>query len=144
MLEQLPIHLRDFVEREVAAGHYESETEVIEEALARLADEANRITVEEAVAEALAQVERGEARELTDSVFDELLAQSERDANSGRPVRDDIRYSPDHHAGSRTGHAGYPALHTRNVGKGTAERVFLGDEEIDSEIAGIPRDGQGD
>jgi Arc/MetJ-type ribon-helix-helix transcriptional regulator len=93
MLEQLPTHLRDFVEREVAAGHYETETDVIEDALTRLADDAGRMTVEEAVAEALAQVERGEGRELTDSVFDELLAQSELDTRSGRPVRDDVRYS---------------------------------------------------
>ena len=65
---------------------------MIEEALARLADEAGQMTVEEAVTESLAQVARGERRELTDSVFDELLAQSERDAGSGRPVRDNIRY----------------------------------------------------
>jgi Arc/MetJ-type ribon-helix-helix transcriptional regulator len=66
MLGQLPTHLRDFVEREVAAGHYETETDVIEDALTRLADDAGRMTVEEAVAEALAQVARGEVIEYTD------------------------------------------------------------------------------
>jgi Arc/MetJ-type ribon-helix-helix transcriptional regulator len=99
MLEQLPTHLRDFVEREIAAGHYETETEVIEDALIRLADDADRMTVGEAVAEALAQADRGEGRELTDAVFDELLAESEHAAGSGILVRDDIRYEPDHHPG---------------------------------------------
>ena len=50
------------------------------------------LTVAEAVAESLAQIERGEGRELTDDVFDDLLKQSEVDAECGVAVRDAVRY----------------------------------------------------
>lgn len=92
MLQHLPPDLKDFIDREVASGRFHSETEVIEEALARMADEVSRVTVAEAVAEADAQMSRGEGRLLTDAVFEELLARSEEDAAAGKPVRDDIRY----------------------------------------------------
>lgn len=89
----LPTHLRSFIEREVASGRYENESQVIEDALERLADTPEpTMTVAEAVAESLAQLERGETRELTDDVFDQLLRQSERDAEQRVPVRDDVRY----------------------------------------------------
>jgi Arc/MetJ-type ribon-helix-helix transcriptional regulator len=92
MLEQLPTHLRDFVEREVTASHYETETAVIEEALARLADEAGRVTVEEAVAEALAQVERGEAIEYTDDFLKRSAARGRTAAaDTGCAMRSGIR-----------------------------------------------------
>jgi putative addiction module CopG family antidote len=93
MLIHLPTHLKSFVEQEVASGRYASEEQVIAEALERFAEEPyETMTVEEAVAEARAQVARGEARELTDVVFNEILELSENDANRGVPVRDDVRY----------------------------------------------------
>lgn len=78
-----------FIEREVAAGRYADEQQVIVEALRRLADEEpdDRVTVAEAVANSLAQMERGEVRDLTDDVFDDLLRQSETDVAQGVPVR---------------------------------------------------------
>ncbi len=90
----LPNEIKSFVEREVASGRYADEQQVIVEALRRLADdeEMETITVAEAVAESLAQIERGDVRELTDDVFDELLKQSETDAMQGAPVRNAVKY----------------------------------------------------
>ncbi len=90
----LPTEIKSFVEREVASGRYADEQQVIVAALRRLADEEAlpTVTVAEAVAKSLAQIERGEVRELTDDVFDELLKKSEVDAEHGVPVRDAVRY----------------------------------------------------
>ena len=90
----LPVEIKTFVEREVASGRYDDEQQVIVEALRRLSDDEAlpTVTVAEAVAESLAQIERGEGRELTDDVFDELLRQSETDARLGVPVRNAVRY----------------------------------------------------
>jgi Arc/MetJ-type ribon-helix-helix transcriptional regulator len=93
MLIHQPNHLKSFVEREVASGRFESEEEVVEVALARIAEDvAPAVTIDEAVAESLTQIARGEGRELTDDVFDELLKLSEEDARVGRSVRDDVKY----------------------------------------------------
>jgi putative addiction module CopG family antidote len=93
MLLHLPRHLQEFVEREVASGHYASKDEVIADALERLAgDSTGTITVAEAVAESLAQIGRGEGRALTDEVLDELLRLSEMDAEAGVTVRDEVKY----------------------------------------------------
>ncbi len=92
-LDYLPNHLKSFVEREIESGRYESEEQVIAAALERLAiEEGPTVTVAEAVAESLAQIERGEGRELTDELFDEMLRQSDIDASRGLVVHDDIRY----------------------------------------------------
>ncbi len=90
----LPHEIKSFVEREVASGRYADEQQVIVEALRRLADDEPFVTmtVAEAVAESLAQIERGEVRELTDDVFDDLLKKSEADAEHGVPVREEARF----------------------------------------------------
>ncbi len=90
----LPNEIKSFVEREVASGRYADEQQVIVEALRRLADdeEMETMTVAEAVVESVTQIERGDVRELTDDVFDELLKQSETDAMQGAPVRNAVKY----------------------------------------------------
>ncbi len=90
----LPTEIKSFVEREVASGRYADEQQVIVAALQRLAnvEEMETMTVAEAVVESVAQIERGDVRELTDDVFDELLKQSETDAMQGAPVRNAVKY----------------------------------------------------
>jgi len=89
----LPNEIKTFVEREVASGRYDDAEQVVIAALKRMAGEPYpTMTVAEAVAESLAQVERGEGRELTDDVFDELLRESETDAQRGVTVRDEAKY----------------------------------------------------
>lgn len=92
MLEQLPTHLRDFVEREIAAGHYENESAMIEDALTLLAEETDRVTIDEAVAEALAQVERGEVVEYTEDFLQRSAERARENIRRGHKVRDDIVY----------------------------------------------------
>jgi putative addiction module CopG family antidote len=94
MQVHIPGHLKEFIEREVRIGHYPDEDAVIADALERLADEENdtRMTVEEAVAESLAQMERGEGRELTEEVWQEILIASEEDSLRGIPISDDVKY----------------------------------------------------
>ena len=93
MLQYLPSHLKEFIAREVAAGHYESEEEVIVVALERLAvDDDDRITVEEAVAESRAAMERGETYELTADFMQRAREQATENARRGHRVSDDIKY----------------------------------------------------
>lgn len=51
-------------------------------------------TVAEAVAEAIAQVERGEVYEVTDELWAEIAADAHAAMLRGEPARDEIRYSP--------------------------------------------------
>jgi putative addiction module CopG family antidote len=93
MQVHIPGHLKAFIEREVASGRYASEEAVIADALERLSeDDDTRMTVNEAVAESLAQMERGEVTVMTDDVWDSLLTQAEEDAQKGIPVSDDVKY----------------------------------------------------
>ena len=113
MLVHLPAQPRSFIEREVASGRYETESQVIADALARFADEAEpdfepTMTVAEAIAEPLAQLERGEVIEMTDEVWEENLRQSELDA---APVRDEIKYQARVHAVGRTRCPGDSPVH---------------------------------
>lgn len=89
--------LRDFVEREVASGRFGSIDEVIEEALEKQAGTPGLVieptmTVQEAVAEALAQVERGETEPYTDSFMRESRERALANGRRGHKVRDEIRY----------------------------------------------------
>ena len=93
MLIHLPKHLKSFVEREVASGRYANENDVIEDALVRLADESGpTMTVAEAVAESLAQAERGEVVELTPDYLDRAMQRARENAHRGHKVRDDVKY----------------------------------------------------
>ncbi|HYI25013.1 MAG TPA: type II toxin-antitoxin system ParD family antitoxin [Thermomicrobiales bacterium] len=93
MLQYLPPHLKDFIAREVAAGHYESEEQVIVVALERLADDDDdRITVAEAVAESRAAMDRGETFEMTDDFFQQARERAGENSRRGHRVSDDITY----------------------------------------------------
>lgn len=97
----LTIHLREdlrrYVEREVASGRFASQEEVVEAALETLAETSEPIieptmTIREAVAEALVQVERGEVYEVTDALWAEIEADAHAAMLRGDPVRDEVKY----------------------------------------------------
>jgi Arc/MetJ-type ribon-helix-helix transcriptional regulator len=93
MQVHIPGHLKEFIEREVRIGHCPDEDAVIADALERLSeDDDNRITVEEAVAEARAQVARGETTPWTDDMLEKSRARAIEKSRQGIPVRDDVRY----------------------------------------------------
>ncbi len=90
----LPTEMKTFVEREVASGRYADEQQVIVEALRRLADDEpdTRVTVAEAVAESLAQIERGEVIPYTEDFLAESAKRAIENSRLGRKVSDDIKY----------------------------------------------------
>jgi putative addiction module CopG family antidote len=93
MQVHIPGHLKAFIEREVASGRYASEEAVIADALERLSeDNDTRMTIAEAVREPLAELARGEGRELTDEVWQEIVITSEEDSRRGIPISDDVKY----------------------------------------------------
>ena len=93
MQVHIPGHLKAFIEREVASGRYASEEAVIADALERLSeDDDTRMTVNEAVAESLAQMERGETIPWTDDFLKRSAERARENSRNGRVVRDDVRY----------------------------------------------------
>ena len=89
--------LRKYVEREVASGRFANAEEVIEAALESQSEMPDLViqptmTVQEAVAEALAQVEHGEYRELTAEVWAEIDREADEAIHRGDPVRDEVKY----------------------------------------------------
>lgn len=90
----LPTEIKSFVEREVASGRYADEQQVIVEALRRLADEEPFVTmtVAEAVAESLAQIERGEVIPYTEDFMAQSAARARENLRRGHKVRDEVKY----------------------------------------------------
>ncbi len=90
----LPTEIKSFVEREVASGRYADEQQVIVAALRRLADDEpdDRMTIAEAVAESLAQIERGEVIPYTEDFIREASARARENSRNGHKVSDDVKY----------------------------------------------------
>jgi len=90
----LPTDIMSFVKREVASGRYADEQQVIVAALRRLADEEpdDRVTVAEAVATSLAQMERGEVVPYTEDFMREASARARENSRNGHKVSDDVKY----------------------------------------------------
>ncbi|HEV2065954.1 MAG TPA: hypothetical protein VGR08_03895 [Thermomicrobiales bacterium] len=90
----LPEHIRRFVEQEVESGRFENEQQVIVTALESMADD-RRISPDvlaELIAEPLAQAERGEVKEVTEGLMDDLVRRAKANAARGHKVRDEIKY----------------------------------------------------
>lgn len=90
----LPPHIQQFVEEEVASGRFDDAAQVIVTALESMADD-RRIdpdVLAELIAEPLAQMERGEVREVTEDLMDELVRQATINAERGYQVPDDVKY----------------------------------------------------
>jgi putative addiction module CopG family antidote len=79
--------VRDWIER----GHYADPSAAVEEAL-HLLDRRNRLEwLRAAVAEAEAEVERGEVVEWTPDFFDRLKEEAAEDARRGVPIPDEVK-----------------------------------------------------
>ena len=90
----LPPEAQAIINREIESGRFETEQDVIVEALKHLDDDqfAYDPMSDPKVIEAIAQMERGDTRELTEEVWSEIRAQSEADAWNGVPISDDVKY----------------------------------------------------
>lgn len=90
----IPNHIQTWIDREIEAGRFASEEQVIVEALERMADE-RRIdpdVLQELIAEPLAQIQRGEGEEWTPELRRHIKEQAVRNAEAGHKVRDEIKY----------------------------------------------------
>lgn len=90
----LPPEAQAIIEREIESGRYTNETEVIIDAIRHLEDEQDAYDPmrDPKVLEAIAQADRGEARELTDEVWNEIRERAREDARRGVAVPDDVKY----------------------------------------------------
>lgn len=90
----LPDHLQTWIDREIEAGRFATEEQLIVTALERMADQPGipPDLLDEILAEAIAEADRGDVREFTRDVMDELSAQARVNAELGLDVPDDVKY----------------------------------------------------
>ncbi len=88
----LPKELRTWIEQEVAAGHFESETAVIADAIQRAKESSYRWEEDEELLQAIANVERGETLPLTEDVMRKLSDRARENARKGHQVKLDVTY----------------------------------------------------
>jgi antitoxin ParD1/3/4 len=82
--------LETMIREKVEAGEYHDASEVVSEALHIMADRERRkrakAELEVALAEAGASLDRGEGVELTDELWDQLMAEGDARAARGEPI----------------------------------------------------------
>ncbi|HYI25071.1 MAG TPA: hypothetical protein VD767_06630 [Thermomicrobiales bacterium] len=88
----LPPEAQAIVDRELESGRFASIEEVVIKAIMKLDDEDPDDSYDDRLALAREQADRGEGRELTEAVMQELLSRARSDAQQGRPVRNDVTY----------------------------------------------------
>lgn len=90
----LPPEAQAIVDREIEAGRFSTQEEVIVKALKLLDDEQLVYDPmrDPKVVEAIAQADRGESRELTEEVWNEIRERANQDARNGVPIPDDVKY----------------------------------------------------
>ena len=87
----LPEHIKAYIERQVAEGRFESEEAVIINAVETVMD-TYCWEEDEDLLEAIAEADRGEAVEWTPELRKQILKQSEENARRGVPVPHDVTY----------------------------------------------------
>lgn len=88
----LPPEVQEIIDREIEAGHYETPEEVVIDAFRHLEGATVPHVPEEWLIEARAQADRGEVRELTDQVWQEIRERARNDARRGKPIADEVKY----------------------------------------------------
>lgn len=90
----LPPEAQAIIDREIESGRYASEIDVIIDALKHLDDE--QVVYDPMrdpkVLEAIAQADRGETREFTEDVMQDLLARARENLRLGKAIPDDVKY----------------------------------------------------
>ena len=87
----LPEHIQAYIRRQVEEGRFDSAEAVIADAVEQVMDE-YRWEDDEALLEAIAEVDRGEAVPWTPELRTRILRESEESAQRGDPVPDDLKY----------------------------------------------------
>lgn len=80
-------HLEEMIRQQVDSGQYATASEVVREALRDFEHRVKaRAMLEAALAEGFASLDRGEGVELTDELWDELMAEGDARAERGDPI----------------------------------------------------------
>lgn len=83
--------MENYIKGKVSSGFYGNATEVIRDAIRRMqADEERAAAFRRAVAEGEAQLDRGQGRDYTPKVLDELADTARRNLRSGKPMDPDV------------------------------------------------------
>lgn len=90
----LPAEAQAIIDREIQSGRYATQEDVIVDALKHLDDESYVYDAmsDLKVLEAIAQADRGEARKLTEEVWNEIRERAREDARRGVAIPDDVKY----------------------------------------------------
>lgn len=86
----LPPEAQAIIDHKLESGRYASGTDVIVDALRQLEDVP--YIDDSLLIEAREQADRGETRELTDEVWNEIRDRARDDARNGSPISDDVKY----------------------------------------------------
>ena len=87
----LPEHIQSYIRRQVEAGRFDSAEVVIADAVEQVMDE-YRWEDDEALLEAIAEVDRGEVTPWSEGLLDRLSAEARENSRRGHEVSDDIKY----------------------------------------------------
>ncbi|MDQ3653689.1 MAG: type II toxin-antitoxin system ParD family antitoxin [Chloroflexota bacterium] len=90
----LPPEAQAIIDREIESGRYTNQTDVIVEALKHLEADLDAYDPmrDPKVLEAIAQDDRGESRELTEDVMNEILERARENLRLGKAIPDDVKY----------------------------------------------------
>lgn len=87
----LPPELEATIQEKIERGGYDDAAAVVREAL-RLLEERDRLThLRALIAEAEAEVARGEVVDWTPNFMERLIRESEEDARNGVPIPDEVK-----------------------------------------------------
>lgn len=87
----LPRHIREYIDRQIAEGHHASEEDVIVSVFEQVIDD-ERATDDPELAASIAEAERGEVQDLTLELKADIRRQVATNLQRGHRVRDDITY----------------------------------------------------
>lgn len=86
----LPRHIQEYIDRQIAEGRYDSEESVIVSVFEQVIHEEHWLDDPELTA-SIAESDRGEVFELTPELKADIRRQSEENLRRGHQVRDDIK-----------------------------------------------------
>jgi Arc/MetJ-type ribon-helix-helix transcriptional regulator len=87
----LPRHIQEYIDRQIAEGRYDSEESVIVEVFEHVIGE-EREEYDPELAASIAEADRGEVFELTPELKADIRRQSDENLRRGHKVRDDISF----------------------------------------------------
>ena len=83
--------MESYIKAKVSSGFYGNATEVIRDAIRRMQADEQRVDVfRRAVAKGEASLDRGQSKEYTPELLDEITERARRNMHSGKPIDPDV------------------------------------------------------